>query len=406
PGRPVFYRLWHIHQRIKEGRCPSIADLARELEVSRRTIERDLAYLRDVFGAPIRHEPKCRGYVYTEEGFELPPLTLRQGEIAALMVVARLMSEHRESPLAPVVHNFLSLLDRLLPQEVLVDQAELERVVTFAPSHVLGDPERLAGLMEKIMGAVRDRRRLQLRYYSVSRGEESVRKVDPYNLYFARGGWYLIGHCHERQGIRMFALQRVRDVTVLDEPFVIPPTYSAEEFMRSAWQVFRGDEAVAVRLRFLPPVSRQVAERRWHPTQRVEPQPDGTLLLHLEVAHTPELEGGSCTGASTARSWSPRNCGSRCGSGCRPRRRSTADVAGAACPRPFSQPQPVAVRAVPLSPHLLGVQPETSFSPAAAPVAARRHAARLGARAHGPGRGRRGRAEVQPAGGARRGPMQ
>lgn len=291
PGRPAAYRLWYIHLQLRSGRCPSGAELAQQLEVSRRTIERDLAYLRDVFAAPIAYDRRCNGYVYTEPTFELSPMTLSAGEIAALLVAGRLLSEHLDSPLAPVVRRALDRLMQLLPEEVVIEQAEFERHVTFGPGHVVDEPHELAHRFETLLNAISERRRLRIRYYTASRQQEGVRQVDPYNLYFARGSWYLIGYCHRRREILLFALQRVRDIEPLSDTFRRPEGYSPEEFMRHAWQTFRGEQAVPVTLRFAPTVAHQVQERRWHPSQRTEPQPDGSVLLHLEVAVSPEIEG-------------------------------------------------------------------------------------------------------------------
>lgn len=291
PGRPAAYRLWYIHLQLKSGRHPTVAGLARDLEVSRRTIERDIAYLRDVFAAPLEYDRRRNGYRYTEPTFELSPMTLSEGEVAALLVMVRLLSEHLESPLAPVVQRAIDRLMQLLPAEVLVEQAEFERFVTFGPGHALDEPQELARRFEALMTAITERRRLRIRYYTASRREEGCRDVDPYNLYFARGSWYLIAYCHRRRDILLFALQRIRAIQPLAETFTRPEGYAPEEFMRHAWQAYRGEQVVDVTLRFAPTVAHQVQERRWHPTQRSEPQEDGSLLLHLQVAVTPELEG-------------------------------------------------------------------------------------------------------------------
>lgn len=291
--RPAGLRVWHIHRLIKSKQYPNVPRLAAELEVSRRTIERDITYLRDMYGAPLEYDRQRGGYVYSEPTFELPLLDLSEGELAAMALAAMMFTEHLGSPLGPVMRRALDRLVGLLPDHVVVDPHELEQLVSFAPGHPLDDPEAAAHRFGQIMAAIKSRRRLRIRYFTASRNSESRRDLDPYNLYFARDSWYVIGYCHRRRDVRLFALQRMRSVQILPTTFKLPPDYSAAKFMRHAWQSYRGDGGPVqdVTLRFHPQVARQVSERRWHHSQQVEPQEDGSLIVRLRVALSPELTG-------------------------------------------------------------------------------------------------------------------
>ncbi|MBT9259752.1 MAG: WYL domain-containing protein [Clostridiales bacterium] len=293
PGRPAAFRLWQIHLLIKTGQCPSVPELARRLEVSPRTIERDLAYLRDVFGAPLHFDRAKNRYVYTEPTFELPPVPLTESEIAALLITTQLLQKHMDSPLAPMIQRVLERLTRLFPEEVMVQFSDLEEALLFGPSHGLEDPHALSPLIQDILQAIRAKTTLLLSYHSASRREITRRHVDPYYLYFARSTWYLLGYCHLRKDLRLFALQRIRHLEITHRRFSVPKDFDATRLLQNIWQSFRGDSGAPekVILHFSPDVAPQIQERRWHSTQVLEPLPDGGCRLQFHVAVTPELEG-------------------------------------------------------------------------------------------------------------------
>lgn len=282
------YRFWRIDQLIRSGRYPNVPELACDLEVSRRTIERDVAYMRDLLGAPIEYDRTRRGYHYTEASFQVPSVELTEGELAALMVSARLLAGYEATGLAPVVRRALKRIMALLPNQVVVEPDDLERMIGFAPTPTAGDAREVALLFDRLTDAVSRRRSVEIRYYSASSKAESRRCIDPYTLYHARGVWYVIGYCHTRKDIRLFALHRILEARVTEMGFRIPEDYSPGSYMGHAWRAFRGEELDMV-LRFSPEISSQVAERRWHATQQLEPQKDGSLQVHMRVAGQPEV---------------------------------------------------------------------------------------------------------------------
>lgn len=267
--RPALYRLWRIHTLIRSGACPPVPQIARELEVHPRTIERDIEYLRDVFGAPIAFDHATRSYVYTDPSFELPPVRLSEGEIAALLVAARLLADHEQTPLGPIARRALERLAQMLPHELMVSAETLDQALVLAPRPRPVDEDVVRRRFEVVMQGILHRKRLRIVYHAPSTGQTTEREIDPYTLYHAGGCWYVIAHCHLRRGIRLFALQRIAEVTITEQPFERPADYAPAAVMQDAWRVYRGVEGVEVRLRFSPEVAALVAERRWHPSQRL-----------------------------------------------------------------------------------------------------------------------------------------
>lgn len=102
-----------------------------------------------------------------------------------------------------------------------------------------------------------------------------------------RGGLYLVGHCHLRQAVRVFAVERIRAAEVLADTFSRPAGFDVEAYFRDALGIVRGEQAV-VRVVFSPAAAPYVRERLWHPSQEVRELRGGRLELRLTVADTLE----------------------------------------------------------------------------------------------------------------------
>ncbi len=142
--------------------------------------------------------------------------------------------------------------------------------------------------LPEIQKALLDRRAIQVRYYSMSRGEETARRIDPHHLTYFNGGLYLVGYCHVRQAVRIFAVERMRALEMLPETYTIPADFDVDEYLRDAWGMIRGD-LVTVQAVFSKAVAPYGRERVWHPSQEMHELPGGRLALMLRVADTVEV---------------------------------------------------------------------------------------------------------------------
>jgi predicted DNA-binding transcriptional regulator YafY len=115
--------------------------------------------------------------------------------------------------------------------------------------------------------------------------------VDPYRIWYAAGALYLIGYCHRRREVRMFAVDRILSLTVTNLPCQMPLGFDVEDYVRNALTVMRGGPLINVELRFDRKTSARAKGRIWHPSQKAALEKSGCLTLKLQVADTPELIG-------------------------------------------------------------------------------------------------------------------
>jgi proteasome accessory factor B len=286
-SRPPLARIAFIDQEIRKGTWPNASTLSRQLEVSFRTVQRDLNFLRDRLQAPLLFDPKRNGYEYQNASYRLPFLQLSEGELVSLFLAERLLQQYRDTPYAAGLASVFRKIAVFLPEQVTIDLSHLAEVYSFRQqTSGSGDLQRFVWLQR----AVRESRQLELLYYTASRDATCRRIVDPYHLTSIDGDWYLVGYCHLREDVRMFAPGRIRDVRETGNRFDRPADFQIGEYLDVGFRRVRGDgQLQTVRLRFSPEAARYVREKVWHPTQRLSWQKDGSLIVTMKVNHLLEV---------------------------------------------------------------------------------------------------------------------
>ncbi|HLH07022.1 MAG TPA: WYL domain-containing protein, partial [Terriglobales bacterium] len=115
------------------------------------------------------------------------------------------------------------------------------------------------------------------------------REVDPYRFWYVNNGLYMVGHDHLKNDLRVFAVERIQSVSITNRRFEIPPDFNFEEFKKTAFNLIWG-EPQEVKIRFSPSQAPYIRERTWHPSQRIEDEVDGSIILTLQVADLWEVK--------------------------------------------------------------------------------------------------------------------
>jgi proteasome accessory factor B len=285
-SRPPLARILAIDQSVRAGDWPNARTLARQLEVSPRTIRRDITYLRDQLRAPIEFDPSRNGYYYAEPSFRLPHFQVTEGELMALLLAERVMRQYRGTPFERDLHRAFAKLAEMLPEAVSVRHEALSDCLSVLPAvRIDYEPAIFAALA----AATTRRRQVEMVYWTAGRDATTRRVVDPYHMMLVEEGWYVIGRCHRRAEVLVFAAQRVRSVRETGETFDRPADFKVEDYMGDTFRVVRGDGRHLVSLLFCQPTAGRIAEKTWHPSQTLEPAPDGGVILRFEVSDLREV---------------------------------------------------------------------------------------------------------------------
>ncbi|MFD0980762.1 helix-turn-helix transcriptional regulator [Tropicimonas aquimaris] len=217
-------RLFQIVQHLRGGRLVTARQLAERLEVSERTIYRDIADLQGT-GVPIEGEAGV-GYVL-QGGFDLPPLMFSRDEIVALVAGARLVRAWGGAGMARAAEEALIKVEAVLPQAERARAAAVQ-VHAMAPEMT---PEVRARI-DRLEQAVEARDVLELDYED-GEGHGSLRRVQPLGLWFWGKVWTLVAWCELRDDFRMFRLDRIREMCPTGERFAPDRRRSLHAFYRS-----------------------------------------------------------------------------------------------------------------------------------------------------------------------------
>lgn len=283
--RPPMERMWRIHQVLSGDSYPNCSGLSRELEVSAKTVLRDLEFMRDRLGLPLEYDAVKHGYFYTAPVRDFPTMKVSQGEVAALLLAQKSLEQFRGTPFERPLAGAFRKLSQSLGGDMEVAWHELEQAMSVRRSGVgLADMQ----VFDVLAKAVTAREEVEFAYHKLAGEKPETRKVNPYHLGCIEDQWYLFAHDVGRGAIRTFALPRIRNVDKTGEKFRRPKDFSVAKLLDGSFAVFEGKNAKPVKIMFKGVASRLVAERSWHPSQVLQRRRDG-ILLAMRVGLSPDL---------------------------------------------------------------------------------------------------------------------
>jgi predicted DNA-binding transcriptional regulator YafY len=144
-------------------------------------------------------------------------------------------------------------------------------------------------VLQQLTKSVFHHQAVELKYTASGHETPLTRKVDSYRLWYINNGLYLVGLDHLKRDIRMFAVERVSAIKVTNRRFEVLADFVFEEFTKTAFQMIWG-EPQTVRIRYSPDQAPFIAERTWHPSQKITNEDDGSLVLELSVGNLWEVK--------------------------------------------------------------------------------------------------------------------
>src|SRR5579872_4577085 len=130
-SRPPLERMVRIHHAIQSGKFPNASTLAREMEVSTKSIHRDLEFMRDRLGLPLEYDGRRFGYHYTETVSAFPTLQITEGELFALLVAEKALQQYRGTNFEKPLLSALKKMSASLPDTISLHLADWEQTISF-----------------------------------------------------------------------------------------------------------------------------------------------------------------------------------------------------------------------------------------------------------------------------------
>ena len=274
-----------IHQALVDAKYPNAKSLGRIFEVSAKTIQRDMEFMRDRLHLPIAYDDSRRGFFYSEAVNGFPTLQITEGELLALLVARQAIQAYQGTPYEHTLAVAFDKLTSSLTDQVSFEPADVPDSISFRAT---GAGAVDAALFQAMSKAVLECEEITFDYQKPQATNPESRTVLPYHLACVHGLWYLVGHDHKRQAMRTFALPRITQVGNTCKYFRRDPAFSPQKYFGESLGVLRGDGSLAVRIIFDAFAAPLVRERFWHESQVSTELPGGELELSLQLSHADE----------------------------------------------------------------------------------------------------------------------
>ena len=257
-SRPPLERMLRIHQLLQAGGFPNATSLAREIEVSTKTIQRDIEFMRDRLNLPIEFDRAHNGFAYTGEVSAFPTMQITEGEIFALVVAEKALQQYRGTSFEKPLLSAIKKMEQALPDTISLNLADIEQTISF---RTRAEPILDLKIFDVLAKAVSQRQQLALNYRKPGQKTEA-RLVDPYHLANINGEWFLFAFDHARKDIRTFAPARIQSLKTTGETFARSQKFSLEKRLRDSFGVHAGEGKFEVVIRFAPRAADFIREKK------------------------------------------------------------------------------------------------------------------------------------------------
>jgi len=286
-SRPPLERMLRIHQAIQSGNFPNASTLARDMEVSTKSIHRDLEFMRERLQLPLEYDGARFGYFYTQEVSSFPTLQITEGELFALLVAEKALQQYRGTTFEKPLLSAFKKMAASLPDTISLNLADWEQTISFRTS---AEPILNLQIFDALAKATAQRKQLSITYRKPGQAKPEQRVVDPYHLANINGEWFLFAYDHLRKDIRTFVPVRIKALQRTGKTFVRPLKFSLEKTLRDSFGVHSGHEVFLVTIRFNAAAAPYIREKRWHPSQEMRELGKGSVELRLRLSSLGEIE--------------------------------------------------------------------------------------------------------------------
>ena len=296
-------RMLGIHEYLNKDRAPNLDSLSQKFEVSTKTIQRDIAFMKKGMNLPIEYSRDLKGYRYTEEVIDMPAMKLSRQEVFALLVARSSIEQYQGSAFEdPLKSFFRKLLSHLAPLD-LSNMENIHRFVSYLPNGVSTASYETLEILGK---ACRDSREIEVDYEAASSGKRGKRSLRPRHLFNHAGNWYLLATTTKSESVACYHLARMGKKIKLGQKFEPGKSFDLKAARKHAFGAFFGNKQHQVKIRFDELAAPFVREKKWNDTQRLKNREDGGVDFEITVCDLVEIKAWVLSWGAHAKVLSPK----------------------------------------------------------------------------------------------------
>jgi predicted DNA-binding transcriptional regulator YafY len=261
-------------------------DFANYFDISERTFHRDKKIMEEL-GVPIYYDNHLKEYKILDN-FRFKAPNLDQKETEAVLLAAK-EYQNRSFPMKKELESGLAKVYNSLPEFLKNSMGSYIKnyEVISEPFVDLEEHQQKFNLLKE---AINNENKIFVNYYSMSSDQTTERKLDPYNLFFNNGAPYLYAFCHLREEKRIFRIDRIKDIKITAEDFLLPDDFSLADELDNAWGVEQGKDEMEVEVRFSGRAARFVPEYHWSDQQEIEEIGENQIIFKVKTGSREEIK--------------------------------------------------------------------------------------------------------------------
>jgi len=263
-----------------------MSSLKREgIDISRKTLERDLDYITDVFY--VYEDTREGKTIYLSNKYSLKNISFSVADMIALQFGREVMRSYNG---LEVGANAEKLLDKLISQGPSINRQYIETLTGMMKVSIADiTPDRPdADFLNLLRESIADRKQVYLSYYAFNTDEMTNRQFDPYLLEVYDGCWHVVGFCHLRGQIRDFRVSRIKAMELTKTAFHKPENFY-DEYKQSRFDKLTGEVAIRLKVRFTGQAARYVREYESGKAARLSEDGNGGLVFEKDTSLSPEI---------------------------------------------------------------------------------------------------------------------
>ncbi len=261
-------------------------DFANYFDISERTFHRDKKIMEEL-GVPIYYDNHLKEYKILDN-FRFKAPNLDQKETEAVLLAAK-EYQNRSFPMKKELESGLAKVYNSLPEFLKNSMGSYIKnyEIISEPFVDLEEHQQKFNLLKE---AINNENKILVNYYSMSSDQTTERKLDPYNLFFNNGAPYLYAFCHLREEKRIFRIDRIKDIKITAEKFLLPDDFSLADELDNAWGVEQGKDEMEVEIRFSGRAARFVPEYHWSDQQEIEELSENKIIFKVKTGSREEIK--------------------------------------------------------------------------------------------------------------------
>lgn len=286
------YRQWQILHLINQNRMQGISkgELALYFQVSKKTIARDITNL-STCGFPISEDQDPdrdnQVFYYFVSGYKLPDYSLSFDDVLFLSLAAKTWQESGVIS-SENVRFLLRKIDSSLDKSLLKFYRDIQKAIIDDSTGSIDNAEKLSQNLCHLIRAILNYKKVDFDYFSVQNQRFSHKEVSPLSIKYYDHNFYLAGYYKKINQVIVFAINRIDALRILDSP-QDEIEFDSEKYFNSGFGIYTG-EAFMVKLHFFMPTADYIAERIWHPEQKLDRQKDNSIFLEMPANSLSEMK--------------------------------------------------------------------------------------------------------------------